>query len=338
MDAARECGLIESLSKRAAVAVAKFVAMFDRLSLVASAPVEEMLGHVLSESGYRQLLIDSDDEEDQERLANIEELLTAARQFDEKHPGDGALEAFLEEACLVNDTDAWEAEDDRVTLMTLHASKGLEFPVVFIVALEEGLMPHERSRQDEAMLEEERRLLFVGITRAQEELELSLAVYREFRGQRRLTVPSLFLIELPRGEMHMIEPVGEPSLADESEHAHEEPRGRVALGNESATTADDGFVEPPAAIEPTAIGRRRGAPVGDGGRIGTCGRVARARAGCPEAFYKGWWLSIREYGLGKVVALSGNGPRRSATVAFASPAGQKRFMLMHSDLRPIKNG
>ena len=117
-----------------AVAVAKFVGLFDGLSLVAAAPVEEIMGHVLAESGYRQVLAESNDEEDQERLANIEELLTAARQFDERHPGDGGLEAFLEDACLTNETDAWEAANDRVTLMTLHASKGLEFPAVFIVA------------------------------------------------------------------------------------------------------------------------------------------------------------------------------------------------------------
>src|SRR5262249_34500733 len=113
--------------------------------------------------------------------------------------------AFLEESCLVNDTDAWEADDDRVTLMTLHASKGLEFPVVFIVALEEGLMPHERARQNDD-LEEERRLLFVGITRAREQLHLSRAIKREFRGQRRRTVPSQFLMELPRAEMQVVEP------------------------------------------------------------------------------------------------------------------------------------
>ncbi len=340
LDAARESGLIESLSKRAAVAVAKFVSMYDRMSLVASAPVEEILGHVLTHSGYRQLLIDSDDEEDQERLANIEELLTAARQFDERHPGDGALESFLEDACLVNDTDAWEADDDRVTLMTLHASKGLEFPVVFIVALEEGLMPHERTRQDEAMLEEERRLLFVGITRAQEELELSRAVYREFRGQRRLTVPSLFLVELPRGEMEMIES-SSPAVVDwdESEHAHEAPDDELPW----ETTAHDDFLEQPVATrEPSTTERPPVAGIAMR-PLATAAELERAESPellpvSPDTFYQGMVVKHPEYGLGKVVALSGSGDRRSATVAFASSAGQRRFMLMHSELRPIKNG
>ena len=204
--AAREAGMIEGLNKRAAVGVAKFVSLFDHLSVATTEPVEEILGRVLSESGYQQFLKESEDEEDQERLANIEELLTAAREFDETHPDSGALEAFLEQAALVNDTDAWEVDDDRVTLMTVHAAKGLEFPVVFMIALEEGIFPHERSRNDEDQLEEERRLLFVGITRAQQELHLSRACYRHYRGQFRPTVPSAFLMELPQDELEFEQP------------------------------------------------------------------------------------------------------------------------------------
>ncbi len=204
LEGARESGLIAGVAKRAAVAVARFVAMIDRMALLAAAPVEEVLGHILSESGYRALLEQSEDEEDQERLANLEELLTAARQFDEQHAGENSLESFLEEASLVADVDAWDADTDRATLMTLHASKGLEFPVVFIIALEEGLIPHERSRSDDDSVEEERRLLFVGMTRAKDELQLSLGQYREFRGQRRMTIPSPFLLELPRHELRMI--------------------------------------------------------------------------------------------------------------------------------------
>jgi DNA helicase-2/ATP-dependent DNA helicase PcrA len=169
LDAARESGLIEGLAKKSAVAVAKFVSFFDRLALLNDAPIEEILGHVLEESGYHDLLKASEEEEDQERLANIEELLTAAREFDERNPGRGHLEEFLEQASLVNDTDDLDAVQNRVTMMTLHASKGLEFPVVFIAAVEEGLIPHERARDNPNELEEERRLLFVGITRAERE-------------------------------------------------------------------------------------------------------------------------------------------------------------------------
>ena len=173
----------------------------------AHGPIEELLGLVLSESGYEAMLKASGDEEDEERLANIQELLTVAREFDERHPGPmGRLEAFLEETALVNDTDDWETQLDRVTLMTLHASKGLEFPCVYLVAVEEGLLPHERSRNQPEQLEEERRLMFVGITRAQQRLQISLAQYRDFRGERKPAIPSSFLMELPRGEMEVQRP------------------------------------------------------------------------------------------------------------------------------------
>ncbi len=312
LEAARESGLIETLNKRAAVKVAKFVAMIDRLGEVAGAPVEEILGNVLSESGYRDHLLDSELEEDLNRLANIEELLTAAREFDEQNPGESQLEVFLEQACLVNDTDDWEVETDKVTLMTLHAAKGLEFPVVYVVAVEDGLLPHERSRSEVAQLEEERRLLFVAITRAQHELQLSYAVYREFRGQRRRTIPSSFLMELPRGEMELVEPTFVEPVWDEREVIYEpEPLEYKAEGAPAT-----------AATVTTAaqlINQDTLAP----------GRVS------PDVFAQGMVVTHPEYGLGKIVALSGRGAKRKATVAFAT-AGQKKFVLESSDLRPAR--
>ena len=219
LEAARQAGRIESIKARPAGLLAKFVALFDRLSAAVAGPIEEVLGLVLTETGYQKQLRESEDEDDQQRLANIEELLTVARDFDERRGEAGQLEAFLEETSLVNDTDAWETDSDRVTLMTLHASKGLEFPVVYLTAVEEGILPHERSREHPEQLEEERRLMFVGITRAQQELQLSTARYRDFRGQRKLTIPSSFLMELPRGEMDVDwagvkDPISEPWQED----------------------------------------------------------------------------------------------------------------------------
>jgi DNA helicase-2/ATP-dependent DNA helicase PcrA len=336
LDAARESGLVESLTKRAAVAVAKFVALYDRLALLAAAPMEDILGHLYAESGYKQFLQDSELEEDQERLANIEELLTVARQFDERFAADAPLEAFLEEASLVNDTDAWETDDDRATLMTLHASKGLEFPVVFIVALEDGLLPHERCRNDEELLEEERRLFFVGITRAREELHLSMAANREFRGRRRRSVPSQFLMELPRGEMHLqgeaatgrawkqgadddvpfdipFDIVDDELLPWEAEL----PQPRAA-SPEGATTKQASIAPLSTAAELVGSSREHGPNVD------------------PEVFHQGMPVRHPEYGLGKIVALSGTGGNRRASVAFASEAGEKNFVLAKSPLRPAK--
>lgn len=318
LEAARESGLIESLAKKAAVSVARFVAFFDRLGLLAARPVEEILGHVLSESGYREHLQASTSEEDQDRLANIEELLTAARDFDERTPGEGHLEEFLEESCLANDTDAWDAADDRVTLMTLHASKGLEFPVVFITALEEGLLPHERSRNHPDDLEEERRLLFVGITRAEHELHLSQALYREFRGQRKRSVPSSFLAELPLDELdtedlgtfgHFVPDEDEPEFT-----FSDLPRRRPVAASARAplpklTTAAD---------------------------LARCDEGERGSGVSPEVFALGMVVRHPEYGLGKVVALSGSRQARKATVDFAHGGGEKTFVLAASPLRPVK--
>ena len=133
-------------------------------------------------------------------------MLTDARQFDENATEEGLdestlLESYLERTWLVNETDGWEDDTNKVTLMTLHAAKGLEFPVVFLIAVEDGILPHERSSQDPEQLEEERRLAFVGITRAEQELQLSHVLKRDFRGQRRIAIPSSFLMEAPREEM-----------------------------------------------------------------------------------------------------------------------------------------
>lgn len=373
LEAARESGLVESINKRAAVAVAKFVAMFDRLQLISQAAVEEIMGHVLTESGYQEMLKASESEEDAERLANIEELLTAARQFDEQQAGTGHLETFLEEVCLVNDTDAWESENDRVTMMTLHGSKGLEFPVVFIIALEEGLLPHERSRESPDQLEEERRLLFVGLTRAEQELHLSLSRYREFRGQRKMSVPSQFCMELPHEDMEVVElnwasAIGAGSVAavhddvheespDEVHHhagddafadrdhdeaidtAHEDQLDGTRLGDaheDAGHAGDDSDLDFPFSAAATPV-----APVATHGAAPAPAAIPAAPARPvvpPDEFFLGMRVQHPNYGLGKVVALSGNGVKRTATVNFASMAGTKKFVIAHSPLQPVGGG
>jgi DNA helicase-2/ATP-dependent DNA helicase PcrA len=318
LEAAREARQIESLSKRSTGLLGKFVAMFDRLAAVAGSPVEEILGMVLTETAYAEAWRKSENEEDQDRLANIEELLTVARDFDERHVGTGRLEAFLEESCLVNETDDWEDGVDRVTLMTLHASKGLEFPVVYLTAAEEGLLPHERSRDNPEQLEEERRLMFVGITRAQEELQLSLAQYRDYRGRRKMTVPSHFLMELPRDAMALEAPEPDASFAAETyqlEPAHVEP---VLARRES---------KPPSSVTAnvhltTAAELLAGGP---------------QAAISPEAFHQGMLVRHPQYGLGHIIAVSGSGQQRQATVDFGTHGGRKRIALVDSPLRPMKD-
>jgi DNA helicase-2/ATP-dependent DNA helicase PcrA len=185
--------------------------MRDLTPLRDAAP-EEVIRQVLDRSGYRQMLQNSTDPEDEERLANIEELITAARQFTSED-GTRTLGDFLENITLASDVDSWDERQDCVSIMTLHSAKGLEFPVVYMLAVEQGLLPHERSLSNEKEIEEERRLAFVGMTRAQEELYLCHARVREFRGQSLYAVPSMFLDELPGEEVKAVEVPGSISNA-----------------------------------------------------------------------------------------------------------------------------
>ena len=135
------------------------------------------------------------------RAANVDELRTAARQYDQENP-EGSIGEWLHQISLVSDIDSVDLSGGPVTLMTLHAAKGLEFPAVYIVGLEEGLLPHRRALQgDEDALEEERRLCFVGMTRAKRQLTLSHAMYRMVRGLTERTLASRFLRELPEEEI-----------------------------------------------------------------------------------------------------------------------------------------
>ena len=135
-------------------------------------------------------------EDGEERWANLLELRSVTTRYDDLAPDD-ALDRLLEETALVADQDSYEGDADAVTLITLHAAKGLEFPVVFIAGLEEGLFPHSRALDDEKELEEERRLAYVGITRAKRRLYLSHAWRRATWGMGQASVPSRFLMEIP---------------------------------------------------------------------------------------------------------------------------------------------
>ena len=352
---ARNVERVDGIGKKPAGAVREFAALVDRLGKLTLKPVEELLGHVLSESGYQAHLQASDEAADEERLANVEELLTVARNFDERIPGEGRLEEFLEEICLVNDTDFLDGEEDRVTLMTLHASKGLEFPVVFLTAVEHGLLPHERSREHPDEIEEERRLMFVGMTRAQEELNLSLARYREFRGQRRLTVPSQFLMELPVAEFERNEAAVRvwdtfadyPATNDADEHAHAEapdaahfeppsPRGNAADDDGDVSFDIDSFDTPATRTTNATSAPAAGFTMQTAAELaGQDIKAPLPPAVSPDLFHQGMVVRHPEYGIGKILALSGAGVKRMATVSFP-PVGQKKFILAQSPLRPAK--
>ncbi|MCU0477648.1 MAG: UvrD-helicase domain-containing protein [Chloroflexi bacterium] len=186
------------LAARARGAVADFVALVRRLrSRIGILGLPELLDDVLEVSGYRAMLADGT-EENEERWRNLLELRSVTTRYDDLAPDD-ALDRLLEETALVADQDAYESDADAVTLITLHAAKGLEFGAVFISGMEEGVFPHSRALDDEKELEEERRLAYVGITRAKERLFVSHAWQRATWGPGGggPSVPSRFLFEIP---------------------------------------------------------------------------------------------------------------------------------------------
>ena len=158
--------------------------------------VLDILEAILDRTGYLAQLEESTDPQDQARAENIGELLSVAKDFQDTNP-TGTVEDFLEQVALVNDVDSFEQEESKVTLMTLHAAKGLEFPIVFLGGLEEGLFPHSRTLMNPEEIEEERRLAYVGITRAEKELFISNATTRTVFGRTSSYLPSRFIDEIP---------------------------------------------------------------------------------------------------------------------------------------------
>jgi DNA helicase-2/ATP-dependent DNA helicase PcrA len=197
------CDLLRAggLSGRAARATTAFIDLVDRLSgQIAEQALAERVKTVLAHCGLREHYAKDRSERGQDRLENLDELITAARTFEQARESADDLDSlteFLAHAALeAGDAQAGEWEDG-VQLMTLHSAKGLEFPVVFLVGLEEGLFPHRMALDEPGRLEEERRLCYVGITRARERLFLTFAERRRLHGQDQYGVASRFLQELP---------------------------------------------------------------------------------------------------------------------------------------------
>lgn len=364
VEAAARAAEVPGMPKRAAASLAGFARLHGGLVAVAAGDprVAPLVEAVLDRTGYRAMLADEqeDDEEGQDRLANVEELLTAARQHDETFvagmPGEEApdpLQGFLETTALVADTDAWDASGDRVALMTFHAAKGLEFPVVHLMAMEDGVLPHERSLDHPDQLEEERRLVFVGLTRGREEVVASCARQRDYRGTRRISAPSLFLAEMTGSETVVtgtespaaagdvvFDPFGDAvrrQRGDFDDLDQDAPRARPGpprVVRQDGLTLELDDMGDAAAGPPTRPGRRRGAePV-----IERAADLAlrMAGGGPPQRVYAtGQRVRHAEYGEGVIAGISGVGPRAVGTVIFSGPAGTRTFILGHGAIEPI---
>jgi DNA helicase-2/ATP-dependent DNA helicase PcrA len=293
LSAAGEVAKVPAIKGKAASALRDFHQLIAELSQLLEGPPDEVIRQVLDRSGYRRMLMDSTDTEDQERLANIEELITAARQFAEED-SSRTIGDFLENITLASDLDSWDERQDCVSIMTLHAAKGLEFPVVYMAAVEQGLLPHDRSIGRDDEVEEERRLAFVGMTRAKEELYLCRAMRREFRGNTFSTIPSMFLNELPVDAIQVVDQSGG------THQAIDYWRSGSAAAQEGWT--DAGVRPKPAPIPPKA-------PEGGGQRTFVVGMLVRHAS----------------YGNGRIVDVSGQGALRRVKIRF-STGGERTFI------------
>jgi DNA helicase-2/ATP-dependent DNA helicase PcrA len=295
LSAAGEVGKIKEIKGKASSSLRDFHQLICELRTLLEASPDEVIRQVLDRSGYREMLRKSDDDADQERLANIEELITAAKQF-AAEDSSRTIGDFLENITLASDLDGWDERQDCVSIMTLHAAKGLEFPSVYMVAVEQGLLPHERSIAHREELEEERRLAFVGMTRAKEELYLCHARSRDFRGQTVYPVESMFFRDLPEDAIEHID----LSAGSNASAAFDEWRG-------GGNAAEQGWNEAGVRSKPTPIP----SPASD--------------SGDKQGFAAGMLVRHANYGKGRIVEVSGQGALRRVKIRFFT-AGERTFI------------
>jgi len=330
LEAAARADKHPALAKRAAKALQIFASLIDDCAPAPGRTVEQILRMVIERSGLAAEWKGSTSEQDQQRLANIQELVTAAGHYDQSMGDEASLEGFLETTSLASDVDSIDDAAGQVTLMTLHAAKGLEFPVVFIVAVEQNLIPHERSLQrgDEREYEEERRLLFVGMTRAEERLFLTQTRKRDFRGRSFSTIPSDFLMEIPLTLRDMsveeyptpIEHDGhfEPHDDDDASHeVHQQDHDdEFTTAGSFAKSTSPPRLTTAAELLNSAFGESKSVPL-------------------PAGFAVGMSVRHPQYGIGTIVDVDGFSKNRKVTVIFRDGDRRQTFVVAKSPLQPV---
>ncbi len=337
---------------RAETSLAAFRTMMTELAEgLDTRPVAETLTNVLERTGYRKMLEDEGTEDARQRLSNLDELLNAAADAAERAE---TLRDFLDHAALVSDADSAD-ERAQVSLLTMHNAKGLEFPMVFIAGLEEGLFPHSRSLDSESSMEEERRLCYVGITRAEKKLYLSWARYRRRfgGGAPEASIASRFLTEVPR---NLVEPlrgdVPEARTVDlyaERYEVRETARRNLYTGktynsvenirqffNERGMPAPQGLGKPPAPNAPPAnpaAGSAGGASFARPGPVPVVKPgTAPARAAGPRKLGPGSTIEHAKWGRGTVLRLEGTGDDAKITISFPG-YGLKKLVAKYAGIK-----
>jgi DNA helicase-2/ATP-dependent DNA helicase PcrA len=309
------------LSRKAQTGAKQFLTLYDQLVEESSNSIVAMLQKLLQETKYIEYLAAKKSEAPDESVeGNVQELISDASEVDLVNEDGNALQQFLEQVSLSSDTDSLTS-DDRVTLMTLHSAKGLEFDHVYIIAIEQDILPHVRSRHNNDQLEEERRLFFVGITRARETLQLSNAMQRGFGGNQ-MAAPSPFLMELPRAEMSLADGGDEEgSMASDLDDSWGESWGD---GSES---------DFPKALERKARRARESSwkslpKLQSGSEM----IAAATLAGVPvDEFEAGMRVRHPAYGQGTILSTEGFGPKRMVRIDF-DQGDRKSFQLSKSPL------
>ncbi len=308
LDAAAQIDKIPAIKGKAAAGMRDFIAIMNELRTFLDSTPDDVIRRVLDRSGYLEALAESDGKEDEDRVANVKELITAAHQF---HQEDNSrtLADFLENITLASDVDGWDDKQDCVAVMTFHAAKGLEFPVVYLLACEQGILPHERSLAKDDELEEERRLAFVGMTRAKDELVLTHCRLREFRGQTLYAVPSMFLEELPESVV----------AEDLSSSGSAGPRA-LDVWRSGMSSASRGWYE---------TGAFASKPVLD---------VELATTTAPTRTYApGMLVQHDVYGVGRISAVSGHGVMSKVKISFTK-GGERTFFAAKAKLSVVEKG
>ncbi|ART78509.1 DNA helicase PcrA [Sutcliffiella horikoshii] len=287
--------------------------------------VTELVEEILEKSGYREMLKADKTIESQSRLENIDEFLSVTKNFEEKYD-DKSLVAFLTDLALVADIDKLDEEDpaqqEGVILMTLHAAKGLEFPVVFLIGMEEGVFPHSRSLFEEAEMEEERRLAYVGITRAEEQLFITNAQMRTLFGRTNINPPSRFIKEIPE---ELLE-------SEENKEAASRPTPFGGRGSSFGGGSASPFGGS------SAAGRARAAsPASQTARRTTApSRGLTATGGENLDWMVGDKAEHKKWGVGTVVSVKGDGDSKELDIAFPSPTGIKRLLAKFAPVTKVQ--
>lgn len=316
LEAAHRAHEFPGLTSRAVTALKRFADFVLEFSQSCYGGVAPLLAAMLERTNYGAEWRESTLEVDIQRAANVDELQNAARQYDEQHADDPTLIGFLEETALVADVDALDDESGLVTLMTLHAAKGLEFPVTFIVAVEDGLLPHERATRDGSLneIEEERRLLFVGMTRAEQRLFLTRATIRTLHGKDYPSAPSRFLHEMQLGPENW------------------------------TTTREAAYVPPlpedPVENSPVSASRQRDQARGSMPRLTTAADLLNGTKNSvefPLTFSVGMTVRHPQLGVGQVVEAQGIGKWRTVSVVFQE-GDPVSFVVHKCPLQPVGAG